>query len=59
MLWSNVSNAFERSKNKFNGINYKSISVRILPIVCSAANSVEWFGLNPYWCLYITLCSKK
>ena len=58
MLWSNVSNAFERS-NIFNGISPKSKSVIILSIVCSAANFVEWFGLMPFWCLYMKLCSKK
>ena len=59
MLWSNVSNAFERSENIFHGISPKSKPVIILSIVCNTANSIEWFGLKPYWCLYIKLCSKK
>lgn len=47
--WLRVSNAFAISMKMVIGILPFSISCRIRSTICSDANSVECYSLNPYW----------
>ena len=49
IVWSSVSNAFDKSRNILMGNWLLSKCVVILSTISRATYSVEWWGLNPYW----------
>ena len=49
IVWSSVSNAFNKSRNILMGNWLLSKCVVILSTISRAAYSVEWWGLKQYW----------
>ena len=47
IVWSSVSNAFDKSRNVLMGNWLLSNRAVILSTISRAANSVEWWGLQP------------
>ena len=49
IVWSSVSNDFDKSRNIRMGNWLLFKCVVILSTISRAAYSVEWWGLKPYW----------